>query len=122
MPRRLTRLALTLSLFAWLGMIAVPAVNAQGGDGIWIRLCLGTGTSWVQLSLDDKRSTQNNHCPCTHSTLDTAWNPSIATRPPLPVAPTELPLALDPKPAKKLPYLSRAPPHVSDTSTINFIG
>lgn len=121
MTRRSTRLALTLSLFAWLGMIAVPAVNAQGGDGIWIRLCLGTGTSWVQLSLDEDRPTQNNHCPCTHSTLDTAWYPSVIARPPLAVAPVEVPLALDPKPARTLPYFSRAPPNTSDKLPNNFI-
>ncbi|MFG1496703.1 hypothetical protein ABMA57_08720 [Saccharospirillum sp. HFRX-1] len=114
MSRRLRRLAFKLSLIAWLGLIAVPAVNAQGGgdNGIWIRVCLGTGSSWVQLSLDDNdhRSTQNNHCPCTQNTLDTAWQPIISTRPPLLTSATQLALVADPKPAPKLPYFSRAPP------------
>lgn len=116
MTRRLTRYAFSLSLLAWLGLIAVPMVNAQANEqGVWIRLCLGTGTSWVQLSLDkEDHPSQNNHCPCTQNTLDTAWQPNVNARPPLPSPVHVIALSLDPKPARVQPYLSRAPPFTTD--------
>lgn len=115
LTRQRRHLALILSLLAWLGLIAVPAVNAQGGEhGVWIRLCLGTGTSWVKLSLDDDpHQTQNNHCPCTQNALDTAWQPEFAFRPLLPQAPAALPLTPEPKPITLPRYLTRAPPAVA---------